>query len=132
MSSSVMANGVMANGGMGSGVMDNGVSESVPHGMVNGVMANGVSVVVRESVFEVVVDGSSLSLGQVASASVGQLDKEHLLAWFVPEKISEFMKETQEKDRDRLIRLQVLGREFELRAGEKNHFIEKLKGNVDF
>ncbi|GKG18875.1 hypothetical protein Tco_0375974, partial [Tanacetum coccineum] len=50
---------------------------------------------------------------------------------FVPEKMVEFMKETQEKDRNRLMMLQVLGIEFELRAGEKNHFIEKLKGNVD-
>ncbi|GJR66248.1 hypothetical protein Tco_0012313 [Tanacetum coccineum] len=49
---------------------------------------------------------------------------------FVPEKMAEFMKETQEKDRNRLMRLQILGREFELRADEKKHFIEKLNGNV--
>ncbi|GKA87246.1 retrovirus-related pol polyprotein from transposon TNT 1-94 [Tanacetum coccineum] len=48
---------------------------------------------------------------------------------FVPEKMAEFLKETQEKDKNRLMRLQILGREFELRAVEKNHFIEKLKGN---
>ncbi|GKC85813.1 hypothetical protein Tco_1141530 [Tanacetum coccineum] len=47
---------------------------------------------------------------------------------FVLEKMAEFLKETQDKDRNRLMKLQVLGREFELRAGEKNHFIEKLKG----
>ncbi|GJY79069.1 hypothetical protein Tco_0484870 [Tanacetum coccineum] len=51
---------------------------------------------------------------------------------FVPEKMAEFLKETQEKDRNRLMRLQILGREFELRADEKNQFMEKLKGNVDF
>ncbi|GJY86887.1 hypothetical protein Tco_0500913 [Tanacetum coccineum] len=51
---------------------------------------------------------------------------------FVPEKMAEFMKETQEKERNRLMRLQILGREFELRADEKKHFIEKLKGNVNF
>ncbi|GJY32428.1 hypothetical protein Tco_0415923 [Tanacetum coccineum] len=51
---------------------------------------------------------------------------------FVPEKMAEFLKETQDKDRNRLMRLQILGREFELRAAEKNQFIKKLKGNVDF
>ncbi|GJS35840.1 hypothetical protein Tco_0534222 [Tanacetum coccineum] len=42
------------------------------------------------------------------------------------------LKETQEKDNNRLMKLQILGREFELWAVEKNHFIKKLKGNVDF
>nr|GEW29590.1 hypothetical protein [Tanacetum cinerariifolium] len=51
---------------------------------------------------------------------------------FVPEKMAEFMKETQEKDRNRLMRLEILGREFELRADKKKHFIEKLKGNFIF
>ncbi|GKC05711.1 hypothetical protein Tco_0997321 [Tanacetum coccineum] len=51
---------------------------------------------------------------------------------FVPEKMAKFLKETQDKDRNRLMRLQILGREFELRAAKKNQFIEKLKGNVDF
>ncbi|GJY14888.1 hypothetical protein Tco_0385310 [Tanacetum coccineum] len=35
---------------------------------------------------------------------------------FVLEKMAEFLKETQDKDRNRLMRLQILGREFELRA----------------
>ncbi|GKE41778.1 hypothetical protein Tco_1469062, partial [Tanacetum coccineum] len=48
---------------------------------------------------------------------------------FVLEKMAEFLKETQDKYRNRLMRLQILGREFELRAAEKNQFIEKLKGN---
>nr|GEU84164.1 hypothetical protein [Tanacetum cinerariifolium] len=51
---------------------------------------------------------------------------------FEPEKMAEFMKETQEKDRNRLMRLQILGREFELRADENKHFIKKLKGNFVF
>ncbi|GJZ41363.1 hypothetical protein Tco_0588249 [Tanacetum coccineum] len=32
---------------------------------------------------------------------------------FVPDKMAEFLKETQDKDRNRLMRLQILGREFE-------------------
>ncbi|GKE73948.1 hypothetical protein Tco_1535989 [Tanacetum coccineum] len=31
---------------------------------------------------------------------------------FVPEKLAEFLKETQEKDKNRLMKLQILGREF--------------------
>nr|GEV18459.1 reverse transcriptase domain-containing protein [Tanacetum cinerariifolium] len=38
----------------------------------------------------------------------------------VSEKMSEFIKETQEKDRNRLMKLQILGREFDLRAVKKN------------
>ncbi|GJY55945.1 hypothetical protein Tco_0455060 [Tanacetum coccineum] len=45
---------------------------------------------------------------------------------FVPKKMVEFIKETH---RNRFMKLQILGREFELRAVEKNQFIEKLKGN---
>ncbi|GKD62598.1 hypothetical protein Tco_1300107 [Tanacetum coccineum] len=48
---------------------------------------------------------------------------------FVPEKMAEFMKETQGKDIPNLMKLQILGREFELRAREKDLFIEKLKGS---
>ncbi|GKA11289.1 hypothetical protein Tco_0690722 [Tanacetum coccineum] len=55
-----------------------------------------------------------------------------LVDMFVHEKMAKFLKENQEKDRNRLRRLQILGREFELRADEKNQFIEKLKGNMDF
>ncbi|GKC66713.1 hypothetical protein Tco_1099311 [Tanacetum coccineum] len=51
---------------------------------------------------------------------------------FVPKKMAEFLKETQGKDTEKLMKLQILGREFDLRAREKNHFIEKLKGNMDF
>nr|GEX29188.1 hypothetical protein [Tanacetum cinerariifolium] len=51
---------------------------------------------------------------------------------FVPKKMSKFIKETQEKDMNWLMKLQILGREFELRTVKKNQFIEKLNGNVDF
>ncbi|GKF21563.1 hypothetical protein Tco_0070201, partial [Tanacetum coccineum] len=47
----------------------------------------------------------------------------------VPKKMAKFLKETQENDRNRLM-MQILGREFELRADEKNRFIGKLKGNA--
>ena len=50
----------------------------------------------------------------------------------VPGKMAEFMKETLGKDVPNLMKLQILGREFELRAREKNLFIEKLKGNMDY
>ncbi|GJW99891.1 hypothetical protein Tco_0183805 [Tanacetum coccineum] len=50
----------------------------------------------------------------------------------VPGKMAEFMKHVQGKDIPNLMKLQILGREFELRAQEKDFFIEKLKGNVDF
>ncbi|GJY88375.1 hypothetical protein Tco_0503003 [Tanacetum coccineum] len=33
---------------------------------------------------------------------------------------------------DKLMKLQILGREFEIRALEKNRFIEALKGNSDY
>ncbi|GJZ21117.1 hypothetical protein Tco_0558156 [Tanacetum coccineum] len=51
---------------------------------------------------------------------------------FVPEKMVEFMKESQDKDTPNLMKLHILGREFELRAHEKNLFIEKPKGNIEF
>ncbi|GJR00757.1 hypothetical protein Tco_0523741 [Tanacetum coccineum] len=38
---------------------------------------------------------------------------------FVPEKMGEFMKETQGKDTDKLMKLQILGREFELRTQQE-------------
>ncbi|GJR48363.1 hypothetical protein Tco_1316466 [Tanacetum coccineum] len=50
----------------------------------------------------------------------------------VPGKMAEFMKEIQDKDIPNLMKLQILGREFELRAREKDLFIEKLKGNMDY
>ncbi|GJZ40718.1 hypothetical protein Tco_0587604 [Tanacetum coccineum] len=49
---------------------------------------------------------------------VGELD---MLAYkFMPGKMVEFMKETQDKDISNLMKLQILGREFELRAREKD------------
>ncbi|GKE48247.1 hypothetical protein Tco_1479505 [Tanacetum coccineum] len=47
-------------------------------------------------------------------------------------KMAEFLKDTQDKDTDKLMKLQVLGRAFELRACEKKRFIKKLKDNMDY
>ncbi|GJY51123.1 hypothetical protein Tco_0441970 [Tanacetum coccineum] len=61
---------------------------------------------------------------------VGELD---MLAYkFVPGKMVELMKETQDKDILNLMKLQILRREFKLRAHEKDLFIEKLKGNMNY
>ncbi|GJU69693.1 hypothetical protein Tco_1255952 [Tanacetum coccineum] len=51
---------------------------------------------------------------------------------FMPEKMVEFMNESQDKDTRNSMKLQILGREFELRDAENNIFIEKLKGNMDY
>ncbi|GJW42997.1 hypothetical protein Tco_0071796, partial [Tanacetum coccineum] len=50
----------------------------------------------------------------------------------VPDKMAEFMRGVQDKDIPNLMKMQILRREFELRAQEKNLFIEKLKGNMYF
>ncbi|GKC38752.1 hypothetical protein Tco_1051136 [Tanacetum coccineum] len=51
---------------------------------------------------------------------------------YVPDKMVKFTKQVQNKDVPNLMKLQILGREFELRAQEKELFIEKLKGNMDY
>ncbi|GJT08690.1 high-affinity nitrate transporter 3.1-like protein [Tanacetum coccineum] len=51
---------------------------------------------------------------------------------FMPEKMCKFLKETQAKDTDKLMKLQILSREFEIQAREINCFIEKLKGTMDY
>ncbi|GJV44678.1 hypothetical protein Tco_1429214 [Tanacetum coccineum] len=51
---------------------------------------------------------------------------------YVPGKMAEFTKQVQSKDIPNLMKLQILGREFELRAQEKELFIEKLKDNMDY
>nr|GEX42590.1 nucleic acid-binding, OB-fold protein [Tanacetum cinerariifolium] len=51
---------------------------------------------------------------------------------FVPVKMVELMKQIQDKDIRNLMKLQRLGREFELRGQEKDIFIRKLKGTIDF
>ncbi|GJZ67945.1 hypothetical protein Tco_0631185 [Tanacetum coccineum] len=61
---------------------------------------------------------------------VDELDR--LVGRLVPERMAEFMKEVQGKDMPKRLKLQILSREFELRAHEKEIFIEKLKGNLDF
>nr|GEZ87154.1 hypothetical protein [Tanacetum cinerariifolium] len=57
---------------------------------------------------------------------------EMLVYKFVLGKMAEFMKEMQDKDISNLMKLQILGREFELKAREKDLFIEKLKGNMNY
>nr|GEU54614.1 hypothetical protein [Tanacetum cinerariifolium] len=49
---------------------------------------------------------------------------------FCGEKMVDFLSETQSKDTERMLQLQSLGREAELRAHEKELFIEKLKDVV--
>ncbi|GKC56619.1 hypothetical protein Tco_1084217 [Tanacetum coccineum] len=56
---------------------------------------------------------------------VDELDR--LVGRLVPERMAEFMKEVQGKDMPNRLKLQILSREFELRAREKDIFIEKLK-----
>ncbi|GKE60368.1 hypothetical protein Tco_1510735 [Tanacetum coccineum] len=51
---------------------------------------------------------------------------------FVPVKMAELMKQILDKDIQNLIKLQILGTEFEVRAREKEIFIQKLQGNMDF
>ncbi|GJY40834.1 hypothetical protein Tco_0428104 [Tanacetum coccineum] len=51
---------------------------------------------------------------------------------FVSVKMAEFMKQIQSKDIPNLMKLQIVRRDFELRAREKNIFIKKLKGNIDY
>ncbi|GJV80973.1 hypothetical protein Tco_1516843 [Tanacetum coccineum] len=61
------------------------------------------------------------------------VDKLDVLAGrFIPDKMVEFIKESQDKDTQNLMKLQILGREFGLRVAERNIFIEKLKGNMDY
>ncbi|GJV28915.1 hypothetical protein Tco_1385363 [Tanacetum coccineum] len=52
---------------------------------------------------------------------------------YVLDKMAEFTKQVQNKDVLNLMKLQILGREFELRAHEKELFIKKLKeGGLGF
>nr|GEX06195.1 hypothetical protein [Tanacetum cinerariifolium] len=55
-----------------------------------------------------------------------------LMGRSVSGKMAEFMKQIQGKDIPNLMKLQILEQEFELRAREKDIFIEKLRGNIDF
>ncbi|GJU36781.1 hypothetical protein Tco_1185135 [Tanacetum coccineum] len=56
---------------------------------------------------------------------VAELDM--LVTNFVPGKMAEFMKETLNKDVPNLLKLHICGREFEMRARDKDLFIEKIK-----
>nr|GFB71822.1 hypothetical protein [Tanacetum cinerariifolium] len=51
---------------------------------------------------------------------------------FVLVTMAEFMKQIQSKDIPNMMKLQMVGREFELRAREKNIIVKKLKGNMDY
>nr|GEV65693.1 hypothetical protein [Tanacetum cinerariifolium] len=51
---------------------------------------------------------------------------------FVPEKTVEFLKKIQGKGTKKWMKLRILGKEFELRDQDKNFFIKKLKGNLEF
>nr|GEZ64681.1 hypothetical protein [Tanacetum cinerariifolium] len=50
----------------------------------------------------------------------------------IPEKTSEFLKVIQDKDREKVLKLQIMGKEMEFNAREKDLFIQKLKGVVPF
>nr|GEU93757.1 hypothetical protein [Tanacetum cinerariifolium] len=72
-------------------------------------------------------------LNVIVDERVNFVDELDMLAQeFVPVKMAEFMKQIQDKDIRNLMTLQILGREFELRAREKEIFIQKLKGNMNF
>nr|GEV40184.1 putative reverse transcriptase domain-containing protein [Tanacetum cinerariifolium] len=45
---------------------------------------------------------------------------------YVPDKMVEFLKETQSKDIDKLMKLQILGREFELKIGGNNAWLPPM------
>ncbi|GJZ68544.1 hypothetical protein Tco_0631784 [Tanacetum coccineum] len=47
----------------------------------------------------------------------------------VPDKMAKFLRGTQRKDTDRMLQLKILGREIELRARKKEHFIQKAEGS---
>nr|GEZ35900.1 hypothetical protein [Tanacetum cinerariifolium] len=55
-----------------------------------------------------------------------------LVGWLAPEKMVEFLKEIQRNDEERVLQLQILGSETQLRACEKDLFIWKLKGLIPF
>ncbi|GJW88502.1 membrane protein of ER body-like protein [Tanacetum coccineum] len=57
------------------------------------------------------------------SSFIGELDV--LADEYVLDKMAKFLKETQSKDIDKLMKLQILGGEFKLRIGEKRNFVEK-------
>nr|GFA69098.1 hypothetical protein [Tanacetum cinerariifolium] len=59
---------------------------------------------------------------EVFADTLGMLAGKH-----VPDKMAEFTKQVQNKDIPNLMKLQIFGREFELRTHEKEIFIEKLK-----
>nr|GEZ10050.1 hypothetical protein [Tanacetum cinerariifolium] len=79
------------------------------------------------------IDSSSTRKTRCFPISLQYLAEFKMLAFkYVTGKMAEFMKEMLGKDVPNLMKLQILRREFELRSREKNLFIEKLKGNMDY
>ncbi|GJR56931.1 hypothetical protein Tco_1499093, partial [Tanacetum coccineum] len=50
----------------------------------------------------------------------------------VLKKTAEFLREIQKKDREKMLQLQIMMREMELRDRENELFMKKLKGVVPF
>ncbi|GJY37888.1 hypothetical protein Tco_0424252 [Tanacetum coccineum] len=73
--------------------------------------------------------GEVATLVEERSLFLGELDS--LPRRRVPDKMAEFLRETQRKDTDRMLQLKILGREIELRARKKEHFIQKLKAKSE-
>nr|GEY70996.1 reverse transcriptase domain-containing protein [Tanacetum cinerariifolium] len=86
----------------------------------------GVLLKEMEAVYKERVDFIK-ELEAVIEMFVDELDM--LAERHVPDKIANFIKQIQGKYIPNLMKLQILGREFELKAQEKGIFIEKLKGN---
>ncbi|GKA42125.1 hypothetical protein Tco_0734785 [Tanacetum coccineum] len=59
-------------------------------------------------------------------------DLDMLAQQYVPGKMAEFTKRVQREDIANLMKLKIVRREFELRAQEKELFIEKLKAVAGF
>ncbi|GJX17038.1 hypothetical protein Tco_0217870 [Tanacetum coccineum] len=142
-----MVNGFRANGvsqsvhhGIGDAINANGVREPIPRGIVNGVMDNSVSRANRESVSEVVVDGSSSSFRQAGYESVDRLDKERLLRCFNQEFVEDlgrncedaaatirFWERMQLEDVEKGTRALLMMKETEVKISEKASYILNLR-----
>nr|GEU82293.1 eukaryotic translation initiation factor 3 subunit B-like [Tanacetum cinerariifolium] len=115
--------------------------EDVEKGTCTLLMMREMEAKIREKAIAVVEDSSlvreinGLCAGLTARIKereyfIDELDT--LVDRFVPEKMAVFLKKTQDKDRNKLTRLQILGREFELRLREEILVIcEKRMNLVD-
>ncbi|GJT10634.1 hypothetical protein Tco_0857676 [Tanacetum coccineum] len=97
----------------------------------------GETVPTKTHVFlEEMIDKEGSTEWQLRDLEKEAKERVHEIKFFVGKlmqmsEMAEFMKETQGKDIPNLMKLQILGREFELRAREKDLFIEKLKAWLD-